>query len=212
MARARTILQSQFPYNISARCINREWFSLPMPRVWKIFCEELTRTSEKHSLLIHSFVLMSNHFHLIASTPLANISQCMHQLMSRSSHRLTQEGNRINGTFAGRHYKCILHAHNYYLNAYKYNYRNPVTAGICESVEVYPFSTLRGLLKPSELLVPLCEDTTYVSDPTGTLKWLNQAPDLAKLEAIRYALKRQYFSVKKSRKDNRPLLNDNDIL
>ena len=105
MPRAKTILQSEFPYNISARCINREWFYISTERVWEIFCEELTRTSNHHELLIHSFVLMSNHFHLIASTPKANISQCMQQFMQRSSRRLTKEGNRINETFAGRHFK-----------------------------------------------------------------------------------------------------------
>lgn len=79
MPRARAILQSEFPYHVTARCINREWFNVPMDKVWKIFCEELTRSHDVHNLQIHSFVLMSNHFHLIASTPEANISQAMHQ-------------------------------------------------------------------------------------------------------------------------------------
>lgn len=122
MGRGKAILQSDFPYNISARCINREWFMLPMDKVWAIFCEELTRTHNDHDLVVHCFVLMSNHYHLIASTPKANISQCMHQFMTRSSRRLTRSGNRINETFAGRHYKTILHEPSYYLNAYKYNY------------------------------------------------------------------------------------------
>ncbi len=77
MPRAHAILQSEFPYNISARCINRDWFQIPMEEVWIIFCEELAETIQKHNLQVHSFVLMSNHFHLIASTPDANISQCI---------------------------------------------------------------------------------------------------------------------------------------
>jgi REP element-mobilizing transposase RayT len=212
MPRAKAVLQSEFPYNISARCINREWFNIPMPKVWDIFCEEIARTTQEHTLLVHSFVLMSNHFHLIASTPKANISKCMHQLMGRTSRRLTREGNRINETFAGRHFKCILQRHNYYLNAYKYNYRNPVTAGICEAVEDYPYSTLHSLVRCSAALVPLCEDITYLSDPQGTLKWLNQTPDSKKLEGVRYGLKRQYFLSKKNRADNKPLIFDDDIL
>jgi REP element-mobilizing transposase RayT len=212
MPRPKTILQSEYPYHITARCINQEWFQIPIDRVWKILCEEATRTTKELHLQIHSFVLMSNHFHLIASTPQSNISQCMHQFMSRSSRRLTKEGNRINQTFSGRHYKCILHCQNYYLNAYKYNYRNPVTAGICDLVQQYPYSTLHGLTRQSDLMIPLCEDSTFISNPKGTLDWLNTPPDLLKLEGVRYGLKHQFFKSKKSTKDNKPLILDTDTL
>jgi len=183
-----------------------------MEDVWGIFAEEITETSKKYNLGVHSFVLMSNHFHMIASTPDANISQCMHRLMTKTSKRLTRAGNRINETFAGRHYKCILQHPNYYLNAYKYNYRNPVAAGICSAVEDYPYSTLQQVLGFSAPSVPLVEDTTYENDPEGILDWLNKAPDPIKLEALRFGLKRQYFTSKKCRVLNRPVLNENDIL
>ena len=212
MPRAKTILQSEFPYNLSARCINRDWFSIPMDEVWEIFCQELTRTSDEHKLLVHSFVLMSNHYHLIASTPEANISTCMQQFNYRSSKRLTKAGNRINQTFAGRHYKCIMQHQNYYLNAYKYNYRNPVAAGICARAEEYPYSTLHGKLNLSQLRIPLCEDTTLNSDRIGTLVWLNTATSPEKAEAFRYGVKHQYFNSKKNPLDNRPILSEDDLL
>jgi putative transposase len=212
MPRAHAILQSEFPYNLSARCINREWFNIPMPRVWEIFCSELSNTVEKHHLHIHSFVLMSNHFHLIATTPQANISQCMQYFMQRSSRALTNEGNRINETFAGRHYKCILQLPNYYLNTYKYNYRNPVTAGLCENVEDYPFSTLRNIMGLSDTKIPLAKDTTYISDPTGTLAWLNTTPDKIKQEAVRCAVRHPYFKSKKMNRSDRAIIQENDLL
>jgi putative transposase len=212
MPRAKTILQCEFPYNITARCINREWFNVPMPTVWKYFCEELARTNKDHELCIHSFVLMNNHFHLIASTPRANISLCMHQFMYRVSKKLTKAGNRINGTFAGRHYKTILQEQNYYLNAYKYNYRNPIEASICNRVEDYEYSTLHSLLGKSEVRIPIVEDTTFLSDRLGTLKWLNTAPDKLKLEAVRFALKRQYFTSKKVINFNKVIMGPGDLL
>lgn len=212
MGRARAILQSEYPYNISARCINREWFNLEMPRVWTIFCEELDRTAREHKLAIHSFVLMSNHFHLIASTPEANISQCMHQFMTRSSRRLTRAGNRINETFAGRHYKCILQQPNYFLNAYKYNYRNPVAANMCDRVENYPFSSLQFVLGMAPKPFPMAEDTTYINDKHGTLDWLNRIPDPEKLEGVRFGLKHQYFTSKKIRNRSGPMIRDDETI
>lgn len=212
MPRAKTILQSVYPYQITARSINREWFHVPMSLVWVIFSEELTETSKQHNLLIHSFVLMSNHFHLIASTPDANISTCMQQFMYRSSRRLTRAGNRINQTFAGRHYKCILHQSQYYLNAYKYNYRNPVTAGICARVEDYPYSTLPAVMKLAVPTIPLCDDLTYLANPAGTLAWLNTEPEPQKLEGVRFGLRHQYFKSKKDNLTHRALIADYDTL
>lgn len=212
MARAKAILQSIYPYNVSARCINKEWFNIPMPEVWSIFCDELDDASKRHNLIVHSFVLMANHFHLLVSTPDANISQGMHQFMGRTSRRLTRVGNRINETYAGRHFKCVLQHHNYYLNAYKYNYRNPVTAGVVERVEDYPFSTLPSVMGQAPMPFSMRPDLTYASDPMGTLNWLNTTPSPERTEAARYAFKRAYFQSKAMRNSNRPILTEDDIL
>ncbi len=212
MPRAQTILQSDFPYNISARCINKEWFNLPMEQVWEVFCEVLTETHIRYDLNIHSFVLMSNHFHLIATTPKANISLSMQYLMGQTSRKLTKLGNRINETYGGRYHKCILQSHKYYLNAYKYNYRNPVTARICELVQDYKFSTLPAVMSMAKKPFPVIEDLTYNSSPEDTLKWLNEKPDDDKLEAVRWGLKKPYFQSKKSKTRNKPFLEDNDTL
>lgn len=212
MPRRPVVLQSEFPYNISARSINREWFTIPMAVVWEIFSEQLAITCKKHELKVHSFVLMTNHFHLIATTPEANISQCMFQFVGITSRKLAKEGNRINETFAGRHHKCILQNHNYYLNAYKYNYRNPVTAGICNLVEEYPFSTLPAVLGRSKPVIPILEDITFNCDPLGTIKWLNEKPALEKQEAVRFGLRHQFFESKKDRSLNKFIIGENEIL
>ncbi len=206
MGRAKTILQSEFPYNITARCINREWFTLDMEIVWTIFCEELFMVSKIHDLKIHSFVLMNNHFHLIASTPEANISQCTHRLMGNVSRRLNESGNRINETFAGRHFKTILHTQAYFMNAYKYNYRNPLASGLYKKVEDYPYSTLHGLLGKSHLLIPIAEDDLLFSNVESTLGWLNTEPSPNDLESVRKALRRPFFEFKNKRRVSRVLL------
>lgn len=210
MARHPTILQSDFPYNISSRCINREWFSLPMDVVWEIFCEELTNTSKQHNLIIHSFVLMSSHYHLLGSTPEANVSDCMQYFNYRTSRRLTREGNRINQTFGGRYYKCILPTTNSFRRVYKYNYRNPVTANICNLVEEYPYSTLQFSLNKVPPKIPMSD--IIFSPDADFLKWLNTAPDPKKLEALQFGLKRQFFQSKKDPMTKKLLIADDDTM
>ena len=212
MPRHLAVLQSDHPYNISARCINRDWFKLPMDQVWEIFNEELYMTNMLYDLKIHSFVLMGNHFHMIATTPKANISKCMSYFMKNSSFRLTRAGNRINQTFGGRHFKTMLIKANHYLNAYKYNYRNPVEAGVCRLAEEYQYSTLSGLLGITRLQIPVCDDVTLFSDVEGTLRWLNQGVPSEKVEAVRYALKRPFFKSKVCRKTRKPLIGDFELI
>lgn len=212
MPRSKTILQNEFPYNISARCINKEWFQLPMSVVWDIFSDELYLTHRFYNLQIHSFVLMNNHFHLIASTPDSNISQCMQYFMKNTSLRLTRAGNRINETYAGRHYKTILQSNNYYLNAYKYNYINPLAIKSICRVEEYPFSTLHGLLGFSKITIPVVEDIALFSSLKETLEWLNTSADPLKQEAVRWALKRQYFKSKLCKNTRRPIISEIDLL
>lgn len=183
-----------------------------MDFVWSIFCQELNRTSCDHQLLVHSFVLMSNHFHLIASTPLANISDCMQQFMTRTSRHLTRSGNRINETYAGRHYKSILIGSQAFECAYKYNYRNPVAAGICKQVQEYRYSSLFNLLNPVQQSFPISEDLLLLSEPRQTMQWLNTPPEPEKLEAVRFALKRKYFKLRGSRNGRKPLFDEGERL
>ncbi|MCB0393426.1 MAG: transposase [Bdellovibrionales bacterium] len=183
-----------------------------MQDVWEIFSEELYLTSKYYGLLIHSFVLMNNHFHLIASTPQSNISECMRYFMKNSSDRLTHAGNRINQTYGGRHFKTILQCSNYYLNAYKYNYLNPVIAGITKRAEEYPFSTLRGLLGFHHLLIPMAPDNILFANVEETLKWLNDLPSNEKLKAASYGFKGQYFRKTHCRKTREYLLHEFNTL
>ncbi len=132
--------------------------------------------------------------------------------MTKSSKSLTKAGNRINQTFAGRHFKCVLNEHNYFMNAYKYNYRNPVTAGICERVEDYPFSTLHMKLKLSPIKIPYIEDALLTEDRAGILEWLNIAPDAEKLKAARAGFKSAYFISRNHRDSAKPILGPNDLL
>ena len=212
MPRAKAVLQSEFPYHVTARCINAEWFHIPMDQVWEIFCSELKACCEDHRLQIHCFVLMTNHFHLIVSTPEANISSAMQQFMYRTSRRLTRAGNRINETFAGRHYKTILTTNEYFANTYKYIYRNPIAAGICESVEHYRYSTIYFLVSGREPPFPIVKDPRVLKHSRETLRWLNKPIESEKAKAVSCALKHQYFKYRKAGPNRQPLIQEHELV
>ena len=195
MARPHTILQSEYPYNIGARNINKDWFSVPMDAVWSIMSEQLFFIHHAFNVKIHAFVLMSNHFHLLLRTPDSNLSLAMEWFMRETSRSLTRVGNRINQSYGGPYYRSVIRSHHSYLNAYKYLYYNPVKAGISQHVASYPYSTLHGLLGHKRMFIPVEKDETLFSDLHGTLQWLNTAPSEEDWEDVRLALRRQEFKL-----------------
>lgn len=204
MPRPKIPSQSDFPYSLGARCINKEWFKLPLPEVWEIFCNRLYTTERMFQVKIHSFVLMSNHFHLLMSTPEANLSESMKYLMNNTSLDISRRARRINQTFGGRYFRSMITKDHHFTHAYKYIYRNPVSAGLCRRVEDYPFSTLRGLLGLSRLQIPIADDPLLFNDPAAHLKWLNKAPLPSNHKVIYDAMKRGRFSLRLTPRSGEP--------
>jgi len=194
MPRKRFFPTDQYPYHVTARSHNREWFELPTEQVWEIFSRYLYFITLAFGVRIHSFVLMNNHFHMLLSTPDANLDKAMNYLMREVSKSIGLETGNINQVFGGPYHWSVIKSRLYYQHAYKYVYRNPVEAGICGRVEKYPFSTLRGLLGMAHLPFPAFDNMNLIQNPGEKLKWLNEPyPTSDFLEDIRLALRHSEF-------------------
>ncbi|MDG0816958.1 transposase [Bdellovibrio svalbardensis] len=202
MPRTKFVRQSELPYHVTARCINKEWFAIEMPVIWEIMTRNLYFLSHAFNLRIHAFILMSNHFHMIVRTPNENLSEAMGFFMTQTSKEIAKVSKRINHAYGGRYHRTMISSPLYYLHAYKYLYRNPVTAGICEKVEDYPYSSLKGLIGETWLEVPVTEDEHWgnLADREETLAWLNSAPPPEHWELVRLALRKKEFILAKVNK------------
>lgn len=198
------VINSEFPYHLSARSNGRDWFAVDTEIVWEIFSNYLHFVHHAFGVRIHSFVLMNNHFHLIASFPEGNLSAALMYLMRESSKVIGFESRRINHVFGGRTFRSCLATPLYFEHAYKYVYRNPVEAGICRRVEDYPFSTLHGILGSTHSTIPVEEDTLmFDRDTTENLNWLNTAPPEEDRLAIQKGLRRDVFQLPNTKSSNR---------
>ncbi len=196
MAR-KPFIPTQDPYHVSTRCINKDWFAAPLSDVWQTMSEVLTKTQLVYSIQIHSYVLMSNHFHLIVTTPDLNLSQAMNYFLRESSRELLKRTERLNCTFTPRFFRSRIQTHQEFLKVYKYVYRNPVEAGICDQVEAYPWSTLHSLIGMSRLTIPLVKDEILFEKTEQTLKWLNEAPHPHHYHLVKKALRKPEFKFPK---------------
>ena len=197
MPRKPLEITHEFPYHISARSNNKEWFYLPIDQCWKIFSSLLVEVSIRFQFQTHAFVLMNNHYHLIGSAaedfPLPKVMEWL----QRSANRIiNQKAGRINHLFGGPYKGSLIKSEGYYLHAIKYLYRNPVQSGLVCRVEDYPYSTLRG--SPIPLVSPITGIASQIShERTEFLNFLNEDYSLSSLFAIRKAIGRSEFRLPK---------------
>jgi REP element-mobilizing transposase RayT len=169
-----------------------------MDTAWEIFSEKLYVTNYSYDLRIHNFILMHNHYHMIVRTPRANLAKAMNYFQGETSRPIAKATDRINGIFGGPYSWSLIDSQSYYLNAYKYIYRNPLEVNLCDRVESYKYSTLRGLLGFEHTMIPIEEDETLFSDVEGTLSWMNQDyPSTEFRDSIERGLKRKHFKIPK---------------
>ena len=79
MARPLRIEFEGAVYHITARGNERKKIFLSKSDYEK-FLKYLGDTKKKYNIVIHCYVLMSNHYHLIVETPEANLSKVMHYI------------------------------------------------------------------------------------------------------------------------------------
>ncbi|MFV8259367.1 transposase [Bdellovibrio bacteriovorus] len=195
---------ADLPYHIVARSRNREWFPIPRIEVWSIMEDYLFFISHAYGIEILSFVLMDNHFHMIAKDPLQKLGEAMNYFMKETSRHISTKAGMINQIYGGRYHKTLISNPLYYLHAYKYVYRNPVEAGLCKDVQDYPHSTLSISLGLNRLNFPIYPDNTLFEAPDATLAWLNSAPAPDDKELVQKALRKSEFKIPTVKKNERP--------
>ncbi len=195
----------EFPFHITGRCHDALPFSVPLNAAWTVFEDYLFLVSAEFRLDVLAFVLMPNHFHLLARTPKGNVSQAMRYLLTEFSREIGRMSGHQNQVFGNRHFKTIIREQHYFMNAYKYVYRNPVKARITEAAEQYPFSTLSGICGLSQLRIPIAEDTLLFnpSFDEKVLNWINRRPKIEDEMEIKRALRNRIFEFKPMRKNQK---------
>jgi putative transposase len=85
--------------------------------------------------------LMINHFHLLVTTPLGNLSEFMQQLEGRFGQYYNWRHKRVGHLFGGRFKAPIVENDLHLLTAAGYIFQNPVVAGLVTRKEDWKWST-----------------------------------------------------------------------
>jgi len=142
MARPLRIEYENAFYHVIARGERRDLiFTCPADK--EKFLIKLGETAEKYRLLVHAYVLMDNHYHILLETPQGNLSQAMHYLNASYGNWFRRRYDIVGSVFQGR-YKAILVEKDEYLQVLSaYIHLNPVRAGIVEEPSRYEYGSYR---------------------------------------------------------------------
>jgi len=79
MARRRRLISNQGAYHV----YNRSELGQPIfetDAAKQVFLETILATARRFAWQLHAFAIMTNHFHLVLTTPRGNLSEGMHAL------------------------------------------------------------------------------------------------------------------------------------
>ena len=90
------------------------------------FLELLKESLERYAVQLHAFVLMGNHYHLLAQTSRANLGRWMHWLVTSYTVFYNRRHRRVGHLFQGRYKSIVVEADSYLLELSRYIHLNPV--------------------------------------------------------------------------------------
>ena len=92
----------------------------------KALLDLLARSSEIYQVDVLAFVLMTNHFHLVIKTPLANLQEFMRHFNISYTSYFNRTHQRVGHLYQGRYKSFLIDADIYLMEVTRYVHLNPV--------------------------------------------------------------------------------------
>jgi len=122
---------------------------------YRKFKEYLADAQTKYGFIIHCYVLMTNHYHILIETPEKNLSKIMHHLNSSYTTYINIKRKRSGHLFQGRYKAILVDKDSYLLELSRYMHLNPVRAKMVERPEEYQYSSYGAYITGNDELVTI---------------------------------------------------------
>ena len=124
---------------------------------YRLYLDLLGVACNRHACLVHAFVLMTNHVHILLTPWIDEGASLVFRDLGRDYVRQFNKRYGRTGTlWEGRFKSSLVDSDRYLLACYRYIEMNPVRAGMVSSPSDYPWSShhANALGESSELLTP----------------------------------------------------------
>ena len=98
---------------------------------------------DRGEFLLHEFVVMPNHIHLLLSTDEAHIGRAIQTVKGGFSHALGKSGLKFKAVWQPSYYEHRVRDEDEYERMRNYIHQNPVRRGLSDRAIDYPYSSAR---------------------------------------------------------------------
>lgn len=141
MARLPRLSLPGYPHHVIQRGNNRQ-IIFTSAADYQVLLDLLYTNARKFDIAIHAYVLMTNHFHLLATPATDKALPQMMQAVGRSYVRYFNDLHARSGTlWDGRYRSTVIQADRYLLACMAYIDLNPLRAGMVAQAKDYPWSS-----------------------------------------------------------------------
>lgn len=139
MPRKERITEPGF-YHIINRGVERRNIYLEAED-YDFFVSLLTKLSKDYNVIVHSYCLMTNHYHILLELKEANISKAIQFLNDKYSKYFNKKYNRSGHLWQGRFASYFLYDDMHFWYVVKYIERNPIKANIVKQIDQYKYQS-----------------------------------------------------------------------
>jgi putative transposase len=141
MARLPRLTVPGYPHHVIQRGNNRQAIFAAVGD-YEALLALLDENARKFDVALHAYVLMTNHFHLLATPGTTDGLPLLMQAVGRSYVRYFNQKQARTGTlWEGRYRSTLIEADRYLLACMAYIDLNPVRAGMVANAKDYPWSS-----------------------------------------------------------------------
>lgn len=169
MARLPRLTLAGYPHHIIQRGNNRQTIFTTVAD-YEFFLALLDENAKKFDVALHSYVLMGNHFHLLATPQTDTGLPQMMQAVGRSYVRYFNDLQGRTGTlWEGRYRSTLIQTDRYLLACMAYIDLNPVRAGLVAEAKDYAWSSYGHYagLRTDKLITPHSLFWSLANTPFG---------------------------------------------
>jgi putative transposase len=157
------------------------------------FMTNLETATERFDLRIHTYCLMTNHYHLLVETPRANLSQAVKWINVSYAAYYNRKHQRRGHLFQGRFKAILVDADAYLKHLSRYIHLNPLRAKMVEDLAVYRWSSYPAFI--GKLASPAWLKTEWL------LSMFGNQPKVAMRNYQRFVETKEWASIDNPSKD-----------
>jgi REP element-mobilizing transposase RayT len=138
---------------------------------YRLYLKFLREYKKYFDFLLHAYVLMPTHVHLLVEMGDKNLSKVMHRLQFRYTRNFNLKYKTWGHLFQGRYKAILCDRDTYFLELSAYIHLNPVRAGLAKNPANYPWSSYPSYLgREKDPIADIDQVLSQFSDRKGAAR------------------------------------------